>query len=126
MSNSQRRQWVDSLMESLVLVVLCFLPFLEHTCTQCILWVVEMLVSRVLHLQGIGQRAGNSLSLVGHLVRVLQKNLQKVESSSILKPLLLFEVERQLASVLFSGKIPATVKGLLEAPLGSVLAGEDL
>ena len=111
-------------MESLVLVVLCFLPFLEHTCTQCILWVVELLL--VLHLQGIGQRAGNSLSLAGHLVRVLQKNLQKVESSSILKPLLLVEVERQLASVLFSGKIPTTVNGLLEAPLGSVLAGEDL
>ena len=83
-------------------------------------------MSRVLRLQGIGQRAGNSLSLVGHLVRVLQKNLQKVESSSILKPLLLFEVERQLASALFSGKIPTTVKGHLEAPLGSVLAGEDL
>ena len=96
-------------MKILVLVVLCFLPFLEHTCTQCILWVSELLLSRVFRLQ-----------------RVLQKNHQKVESSSILKPLLLFEVERQLASVLFSGKIPATVKGLLEAPLGSVLAGEDL
>ena len=101
-------------MESLVLVVLCFLPFLEHTCTQCILWVVEMLVSRVLHLQGIGQSAGKSLSLVENLMRALQGNH------------LFVELENQLASVLVSGKIPTTLNCPLGAPFGSVSAGEDL
>ena len=58
--------------------------------------------------------------------RVLQNNHQKVESSSISMVLQLIEVKDQLSPVLVSGKILPTVKGLLEAPFGSVLAGEDL
>ena len=103
-------------MESLGLFLLCFLPFLEHTCIQCILWVVELLVGPGFPLQGIRQIQE----------RVLQNNHQMVESSLISMVLLLIEVRDQLAPVLVSGKILPTVKGLLEAPFGSVLAGEDL
>ena len=75
-------------------------------------------MSRGFRLQLIGQRARNSLSLVGDLKRVLRKNHQKVESRSILMSLLLIVVEDQIASVLFSGTIPTTVDCLLEAPFG--------
>ena len=55
---------------------------------------------------------------MGDLKRVLRKNHQKVERSSILMLLLSIEVEDQLTSVLFFGKVPTTVDGLLEAPFG--------
>ena len=113
-------------MDCLGIFVLCCPPFLEHTCKQCILWAVEMVVSLGFCLQGIRQRAGSSLSLVGHWVvqeRAPQKNHQKVESSLIVAMALLLD---QLTPALVPGKILPTGNGLLEAHFGSTLVGEDL